>query len=627
MKPSLRLAAALVLILPTAMPALRAQTTTYTTGQTAAGTITLPASNIINFTGSGSAGSAILTSSGEIYFYDSATAATSTLTNNHYLLFYNSSNAGSATITNSSLIEFLDTSSAGSATITHNAGNIYFAGSATGNSVTIIQASPADLDTSNTTSVTIGALSGSGTWHLGASSSSLGSLNTSTTFSGVISGTGGSLTKVGTGTLTLSGANTYTGGTTLGGGTLIATPGSLGTGTVTLADADTTLLLNAAASNTLTNPINVASGTGVATIGSASGSSFVVYSGDLALNRPTTLSDLTGQRTTFTGVISGNVGTLTIGGSGPGNRVTLEGTNTFSGGVSVSNGTILQLSSTGNQILPTGTAVNLNTSGQLWLVNSSAIGSLAGGSNAAVQIANGVSVPATLTVGSSNTNTTYAGTLSDANAYLSLTKVGTGTLTLTGTTNYYGDTTINAGALLLNNAGIGTTSGQITVNSGATFGGVTSVWDHTTINSGGHLAPGTTGALTFNNGLELKDGSVLDFRLGTSSSRITLTTYDFLTGSASAGGITLNLSDSGGFAPATYTLFDFTGIPTSSFDLSDFTLGTTIPGYTYSLAFSGETLQLTATAVPEPSTYAALAGLGALGLVMLKRRRRTRSAA
>ncbi|MDR3459764.1 MAG: autotransporter-associated beta strand repeat-containing protein [Verrucomicrobiae bacterium] len=62
----------------------------------------------------------------------------------------------------------------------------------------------------------------------------------STTFSGMIKNTGGTLalTKLGAGTLTLAGPNTYTGNTTISAGTLLVN-GSLGSGAVTVASGAT----------------------------------------------------------------------------------------------------------------------------------------------------------------------------------------------------------------------------------------------------------------------------------------------------------------------------------------------------------------------------------------------------
>ena len=72
-----------------------------------------------------------------------------------------------------------------------------------------------------------GSIEGSGLIFLGQYNLSVGSNDFDTSFSGVLQdggasgGTGASLTKIGTGTLTLSDANTYTGGTTVSAGTLL----------------------------------------------------------------------------------------------------------------------------------------------------------------------------------------------------------------------------------------------------------------------------------------------------------------------------------------------------------------------------------------------------------------------
>lgn len=67
--------------------------------------------------------------------------------------------------------------------------------------------------------IAAGSIAGAGNFILGANILTVGALNSSTEVSGVISGTGG-LTKVGSGTLLLSGANTYTGATRIDAGVL-----------------------------------------------------------------------------------------------------------------------------------------------------------------------------------------------------------------------------------------------------------------------------------------------------------------------------------------------------------------------------------------------------------------------
>lgn len=200
---------------------------------------------------------------GDILFSDNATAAEATIINNGGLFsggqgantdFLGSGN-GSATAGNARIIAHGGTVSgalggsvsfgtgahAGDATLIAyggvtgaTGGEIDFFGVATGDRARIELSGNASLNTTNiTNSVTIGSLEGAGTVSLGASNLTIGSNNLSTTFSGVIEddgGAGGSLTKTGSGKLTLSGTNTYTGGTIIAAGTLFIT-NRLGSGT------------------------------------------------------------------------------------------------------------------------------------------------------------------------------------------------------------------------------------------------------------------------------------------------------------------------------------------------------------------------------------------------------------
>ena len=171
-----------------------------------------------------------------------------------------SSPANAPSFINSASLRFGGFSTAGDATITTNNGGVTsFFGSSTAGNAQFITNSGGLVDFSRTDgptglfAITAGSLGGAGDYYLGANQVTVGGNNLSSTVSGIISDCGptgsecslagsvnGSLIKVGTGTLTLSNANTYTGGTKISGGTIVANSvnggviDALGTGNVFL---------------------------------------------------------------------------------------------------------------------------------------------------------------------------------------------------------------------------------------------------------------------------------------------------------------------------------------------------------------------------------------------------------
>jgi autotransporter-associated beta strand protein len=165
--------------------------------------LTFTGAGIQNFAGNG----VQITNSGTVTFAGTSSAGDATIANNFRLFFTNASTAGNATITTNALTQFTDNSTAGNAQLITNAGaNVLFEFTAGPN---------------GDNQITAGSIAGAGTYVIPGKTLTVGSNNLSTTVSGLIVGADGSLVKTGTGILTLSGTNTYTGTTIVNSGALI----------------------------------------------------------------------------------------------------------------------------------------------------------------------------------------------------------------------------------------------------------------------------------------------------------------------------------------------------------------------------------------------------------------------
>ena len=477
-------------------------------------------------------------------------------------------------------------------------------------------------------------------------------------FGGVIKNTAGTMavTKVGSGTQTLSGANTYIGVTTVSAGIL-----ALGNN---LALQNSALDTNGAGVVTfsITSP----------TIGGLTGAIDLATKFTTGYSSVTnlTLNPLSGSQS-YPGVIANGAMSLTKTGAG---TQILSGANTYSGGNTLNQGTLTvglggnlgattgALSVNNTNITTAGTAVILN----LPIAADTTTGSLSGGISTPVSGINTATINTqsarTLTV-NQTTAGTYAGVIAGAGS-LTLGSGSTNKLTLTGTNTYTGATTVDAGTLAVTGAGSFNSSTSLTVAGGAklvyssttaltvaptlngtgtssraVLGGTGPINAVVTLNDlGDTLSPGNSpGIQSFQTGqtwssfsYDCEMNNFVGNTAGTDYDRIGITGGLTLSGGASS--YILNvLSLTGSNAPGNVVNFSeinrswnvlttSTGI--TGFNAANWTIDTT--GFTnpdagaWSLGQTGNDLVLTYAAVPEPAP----ALLGVLGALMLLRRRR-----
>jgi autotransporter-associated beta strand protein len=448
-----------------------------------------------------------------------------------------------------------------------------------------------------------------------------------------LAGTAG-LTKSGAGTNYLWLSNSYTGATTISGGTLVTD----GAGQLT---AGTTLAISNGATWQMTGAYSTTNGA-TRTIGGLTGDGTVQtttsgFTHNLAVDKASG-TDI------FSGVIAGS-GALVKQGAG---TLGLRGANTYSGDTTVS-------------------------AGALWIGNSSALGSTNGGtvveSGAQLRLITGVAGATSygngesLTIsgdggaylgalrsGVSGETNTYQGKVSlAANASINagtgtglvldvasgdavdlggntltfvgagthavndgivgtgggIIKTGTGTATLAASNNFTGATAVTGGVLNLNSSSgssLGSTASVSVTNATLLISQSNQVNNSATVSlSGGTIQRGAGVSEVFGN-LNITGSGILDFGTG-ATGNLTFGTYQNNEATPSAL-LTLN-----NFLPGNSFTFSSTSFSTNSVG-SYFTFGTGYAGS--SIANTGSTF--TITAIPEPSTVIAAAGL--LGLML-----------
>jgi fibronectin-binding autotransporter adhesin len=278
----------------------------------------------------------------------------------------------------------------------------------------------------------IGSLLADAAWSNNTATLGIDTTNANFTYAGNIS-QAIAFTKLGVNNLTLSGSNTYSGKTTIAAGTLLVTtpaslPGYNAPGVVGVAGGAMLAVRTGDGSNGF-------SGAQLSSlVTNVSWANVVSPLAGLGI-------DTTNGNFAFAGNISQMLAVTKLGA----NTLTLSGSNTYSGGTAVAAGTLLAATPASLAFYNQPASVGVNGGAVLAVRTSNGLTGW-GPSQIDTLVANAAWSDSTAGLGldTSNGNFTYGSNITQA---LTLTKLGTNTLTLTGE-NSYGATSVLAGTLL-----------------------------------------------------------------------------------------------------------------------------------------------------------------------------------
>lgn len=315
------------------------------------------------------------------------------------------------------------------------------------------------------------------------------------TLASALTSPGGTLTKIGAGTLTLGGANTYTGDTTILGGTLaLANSLALQNSTLVYASTGGTLTTSQGAITlgSLSGNKNLGLGTTALTVGG--NGAYSTFSGALTTGAFTKAGagtfTLTGANSFASITLS--AGALSAGSSG---ALGSAGAITFNGGtlqyapgiatdysarITAAAGKEIRIDTNGNDVTfasasnASGASFTKLGNGTLTLTGANSysagvmvsVGTLQVGNGGATGAIDGNIVDNTALVFNRSSDSTYAGAITGTG---SVAKSGAGALVLTGANAYTGGTIVNAGTLRAGGASTlrgGATGADYTINGG-----------------------------------------------------------------------------------------------------------------------------------------------------------------